>query len=78
MARLVVHIDEHPDCRVLRLDGELDVQTKADFVCACTGLLEDGQANIVVDTSRLSFCDCSSLRAMITTQRPSDAAAIYG
>jgi anti-sigma B factor antagonist len=77
MARLVLHIDEHPECRVLRLDGELDIETEADFIRTCYDLLEGGQTNIIVDTSRLSFCDCSGLGAMILTQRQAERRGGY-
>jgi anti-anti-sigma factor len=77
MARLVLHIDEHRDCRVLRLDGELDIETGTDFLRACTHLLECGQTNIIVDTSGLSFCDCSGLGAMIKTQRQAERRGGY-
>lgn len=77
MTRLVLHIDEQPECRVLRLDGELDIETEAGFVRTCDDLLDAGHANIIVDASRLSFCDCGGVGAMILAQRRAERRGGY-
>ncbi|MFI7643336.1 STAS domain-containing protein [Nonomuraea sp. NPDC049400] len=77
MTRLFLHIDAHPKCWVVRLDGELDTGTQATVIDACTGLLQRGQVKLVVEVSKLTFCDCSGVDALIAIQRQAEQRGGY-
>ena len=63
---------ERAGCCVLRLDGELDLQTEAGFTAALDALLRRGHAKIVLDVRGLNFCSCSGVAAMIAEQRQAE------
>ncbi|MEV4020314.1 STAS domain-containing protein [Nonomuraea angiospora] len=75
--RLALRIDGHQGISVLRLDGELDLATEQSFVRACTRLLAQGQVKIVLDVSRLAFCDCTGLGALIAEQQQAERLGGY-
>lgn len=50
---------------VLRLQGELDLCTKAQLCRAITGVLKRHPRILVVDLSALSFMDCSGLSVLV-------------
>ncbi|RVX42689.1 anti-sigma B factor antagonist [Nonomuraea polychroma] len=70
--RLALRVDDHEGISVLHLDGELDLATEHIFLRACDQLLARGHAKIVVDVSRLGFCDCTGLGAFIAVQQQAE------
>jgi anti-sigma B factor antagonist len=51
--------------------------TERLFVHACDRLLARGRTKIVVDVTRLAFCDCSGLNAFIAVQRQAERRGGY-
>ncbi|WP_188197589.1 STAS domain-containing protein [Nonomuraea sp. SYSU D8015] len=72
-----MRVDDHQGVAVLRVDGELDLATEQIFLRACDDLLARGQVKIVVDVSRVGFCDCTGLSAFIAAQRRAEGRGGY-
>lgn len=54
---------------VVRLDGELDIASSGPLAQRFSDLLFQGHTRIVVDLTRLTFCDAAGLRAFVTASR---------
>ena len=54
---------------ILVLDGELDVQTSPLLREQLHQLLEEGQRQIVLDMSKLSYMDSSGISALVNTHK---------
>ncbi|WP_433435432.1 STAS domain-containing protein [Nonomuraea sp. CA-141351] len=67
--RLAIAVWHSPVCPVIGLRGELCTTTAADFARAVDGLLADWPAAVVVDLSRLAFCDLEGVGALIGADR---------
>ncbi|WP_195901455.1 STAS domain-containing protein [Nonomuraea cypriaca] len=69
MADLSVEV-EHGDMGALvRLDGDLDKLTAPLLKERLVKLLAEGRVEVVVDATRLEFCDSSGLWALVEHQR---------
>lgn len=62
----VLHVAETV---TVRLDGELDKVAAPAFRERLGGLAADGRLDVVIDASRLTFCDSSGLWALVELQR---------
>ena len=51
---------------VIALDGELDLASAPDLAELAEELVRNGAGNIIVDAERLSFCDSSGLRILVS------------
>jgi anti-sigma B factor antagonist len=51
---------------VIALDGELDLASAPDLAQLAEELVRNGAGNIIVDAQRLSFCDSSGLRILVS------------
>ena len=51
---------------VIALDGELDLASAPDLAQLAGELVRNGAGNIIVDAQRLSFCDSSGLRILVS------------
>jgi anti-sigma B factor antagonist len=51
---------------VIALDGELDLASAPDLAELAGELVRNGADNIIVDAQRLSFCDSSGLRILVS------------
>jgi len=51
---------------VIALDGELDLASASDLAELAGELVRNGADNIIMDAERLSFCDSSGLRTLVS------------
>jgi len=51
---------------VIALDGELDLASAPELAELAGELVRNGAGNIIVDAQRLSFCDSSGLRILVS------------
>jgi anti-sigma B factor antagonist len=51
---------------VIALDGELDMASAPDLTILAGELIQDGARNIIVHAEKLSFCDSSGLRSLVS------------
>ncbi|MFH9352843.1 STAS domain-containing protein [Kitasatospora sp. NPDC017646] len=54
---------------VVRLSGELDVLTASELVPELLGLASDGDRELVLDLSGVSFCDSAGASAFLQVNR---------
>jgi anti-sigma B factor antagonist len=74
MERIEVH-EEHPDGQhhVLTVTGDLDLGTVGHLCSRVARLRERAQAaDVVLDLSRLDFCDSTGLRALLGEARETE------
>jgi anti-sigma B factor antagonist len=62
---LVIRMQAFPDFTVVRLDGELDIASGETATRQLFELMDQGVIHLVVDLSRLTFCDASGLGSLI-------------
>ncbi|MEU2511569.1 STAS domain-containing protein [Streptomyces syringium] len=60
---------EQAEQAVLRLTGELDLDSEAVLAAAMTELLESGRRWIVLDCSQLTFCDSRGMNSLLGAQQ---------
>jgi anti-anti-sigma factor len=60
---------ERDDCVVLKLDGELDLDTAPVLYNCLEEMLGRGAWRIVIDASTLTFCDSTGLSALLTAHQ---------
>ncbi|MFF5125970.1 STAS domain-containing protein [Streptomyces syringium] len=65
---------EQEEQAVLRLTGELDLDSEAVLAAAMTEVLESGRRWIVLDCSHLAFCDSRGMNALLGAQQRARAA----
>ncbi|MGI5224628.1 STAS domain-containing protein [Actinoallomurus sp. CA-142502] len=58
---------------VLTISGELDIATTAVLRDRIAAVLEDRAIPVIIDLSRVSFCDASGLRMLVAVRRRADA-----
>jgi anti-anti-sigma factor len=58
---------------VLRISGELDIATAAALRDRITAVLDDTVLPVIIDLSRVSFCDASGLTMLIAVRRRANA-----
>jgi anti-sigma B factor antagonist len=51
---------------IIALDGELDLASAPDLAVLAGELIQGGAVNIIVDAEKLSFCDSSGLRSLVS------------
>ena len=51
---------------VVSLDGELDLASAPDLTILAGELIRGGATNIIFDAEKLSFCDSSGLRSLVS------------
>src|SRR3954469_11756000 len=69
-SKLTVAVDRRPAMVLLELAGDLDIDG-APSLCAAIdeGRRPLGRAHVIVDLSRVAFCDSTGLRALIEASR---------
>jgi anti-sigma B factor antagonist len=58
-------VESQPNTLVIRLSGELDIASNADFRRVTGGLDLAGVDRVVLDLRELEFCDSSGLHAIV-------------
>jgi len=58
-------LDQQPDRTVVRVTGDLDLETAPELLSRTDGILAAGPGAVVVDLSGLAFIDSSGLSALI-------------
>ncbi|MEO3793180.1 STAS domain-containing protein [Nonomuraea sp. B10E15] len=69
MADLDVEVERGPCRALVRLDGDLDKLTAPLLKEWLLKLYTEGFVQVVIDTSRLEFCDSSGLWALVEHRR---------
>jgi anti-anti-sigma factor len=67
---LTIGVDDRDDATVVALDGELDLASAPELADVAARKLVDGQAadvpvNLIIDLSKLTFCDSAGLRVFV-------------
>lgn len=62
---LEITVSDHQAAAVVALAGELDIATGDVLRCAIRDLIQRGRIRLVVDASRLQFCDSYGLEALL-------------
>src|SRR5262249_5313282 len=65
------------DCVVLKLTGELDLDTAPILYSRLEDIVGRGVWRIVVDAGELSFCDSTGLSALLAMHQACDSAGGY-
>ncbi len=67
---LTMHDEIRPTCVVLRVTGELDLNTVGLFQAAADAACRNGGSKeLVVDISGVTFCDVAGLRGLIDARQ---------
>ncbi|MEU0567656.1 STAS domain-containing protein [Nonomuraea sp. NPDC005983] len=69
MTDLSVEVERTGGAVVVRLGGDLDKLTAPRLGDCLSGLVREGEVEIVIDAERLSFCDSSGLWVLVEHQR---------
>jgi anti-sigma B factor antagonist len=66
-----VNVLDHPGaiCRVVTPAGQLDMETAPELHATLAQLIGAGQRRIVVDLSKLTFCDSIGLSTLVVAHR---------
>jgi anti-anti-sigma factor len=65
---------ERGDCVVLKLTGELDLDTAPILYSSLEGIVGRGVWRIVVDADELAFCDSTGLSALLAVHQACQSA----
>jgi len=60
---------------VVQLTGVMDMDTVTPLDDALTGLIDQSHPHLVLDVTRVSFCDSTGLNTLLRTLRRTEAAA---
>jgi anti-sigma B factor antagonist len=72
---LDIAVDDRPAATVVAIGGELDLNTAPELLQALTRLVDDGRRHLIVDLSRLTFCDSSGLSVLVRVRNRLDGRA---
>jgi anti-sigma B factor antagonist len=64
-----VQVIDQATCRVVQPSGQLDMETAPRLRAAIDKLFQAGDRHIVVDLSRLTFCDSIGLSTLVVAHR---------
>ena len=75
---LTIGVDDRDDATVIALDGELDLASAPDLADVAARKLAEGAAtavpiNLILDLSKLTFCDSAGLRVFVRYRGELDA-----
>jgi anti-anti-sigma factor len=75
---LTIGVDDRDDATVIAVDGELDLASAPDLADVAARRLADGGAagapvNLIIDLSKLTFCDSAGLRVFVKFRSDLDA-----
>ena len=70
---LTLGVDEVQGRAVIRVAGDVDIETAPSLRYAVQELLEDGRRKLVVDVSRVDFIDSTGLGALIGALKDTEA-----
>jgi anti-anti-sigma factor len=73
MTQLSIIVEQRPAFCLISLGGELDRFSQADFSRELDRILTRPEPRIVVDMTRLGFCDSKGLWTLIQRQRRAEA-----
>ncbi|NUW41309.1 STAS domain-containing protein [Nonomuraea rhodomycinica] len=74
MTALTVQSAHDQDHTIISLIGDLDALTAPRLEGVVEAALRDGLRHLTVDTTGLTFCDCSGMGALLRAQRAVTAA----
>ncbi|MFC4014350.1 STAS domain-containing protein [Nonomuraea purpurea] len=69
MADLNVEVERGQESALVRLEGDLDKLTAPLLKESLVRLFTEGRVQIVIDTTKLEFCDSSGLWVLVEHQR---------
>ncbi|NUW29894.1 STAS domain-containing protein [Nonomuraea sp. SMC257] len=69
MTALTIQLAHDQDHTVIALIGDLDALSAVRLDGAVEAALLDGHRHLAVDTTALTFCDCSGLGALLRAQQ---------
>lgn len=67
--RLGIDVQKVEGCPVLMVKGEIDIYTAPMFKQAVVGLVSDGNTNVVIDLSGVTFMDSSGFGTLLGATR---------
>lgn len=67
--RLGIDVQKVQGCPVLQVSGEIDIYTAPMFKQAVVGLVSDGNADVVIDLSGVTFMDSSGFGTLLGATR---------
>ena len=71
---LTIGVDDRDDATVIALDGELDLASAPDLADVAARKLAGGvPVNLIIDLSKLTFCDSAGLRVFVKFRSELDA-----
>ena len=75
---LTIGVDDRDDATVIAIDGELDLASAPDLADVAARKVADGKAsdvpvNLIIDLSKLTFCDSAGLRVFVRYRSELDA-----
>ena len=62
---LTIGVDDRHDASVISLDGELDLASAPDLADVAAAEVATGQTYLIIDLSKLTFCDSAGLRVFV-------------
>lgn len=74
MGKLACELGEESGVTVVTLEGQADVHTSEELRRILRAFLARGQARILLDLTKLDYCDSSTLRVLLTLQKETRAA----
>lgn len=69
VADLIVEVERAEDATNVRLDGDLDKLTAPRLEERLAELAAEGRVDVVIDATRLAFCDSSGLWVLVEHRR---------
>jgi anti-anti-sigma factor len=69
---LAIVVDDRPPTTVVSVGGELDLTTAPELLQALTALVDDRRHQLIVELSRLNFCDSSGLSVLVRVKNRLD------
>lgn len=67
--RLGIDVQKVDGCPVLMVEGEIDIYTAPMFKQAVVGLVSEGNTNVVIDLSGVTFMDSSGFGTLLGATR---------
>lgn len=72
--RLSLETERHEASTIVRLSGEIDLNSCDAFRTTVVGLMDDGASDVILDFTKVTFLDSSGLGALIGITKHADQA----
>jgi anti-sigma B factor antagonist len=69
---LDISVDDRQPVPVVSVVGELDLTTAPELLQALTRLVDEGRTELIMDLTRLEFCDSSGLSVLVRVRNRLD------